>query len=97
MNKILVGSLRDDSDGPMQVISVQLVGHFSVQFNTQVFVALCVYLLLAYLKHVHGFTHILQQMCRLIHLNLFARSGLDNLFRPPPNIPVEVPQMALAL
>jgi hypothetical protein len=73
------------------------IGHSDNAVMTQVFVALCVYLLLAYLKYKHGFTQSLQQICRLIHLNLFARRSLSSLLRPPPDESDATPQMALAL
>lgn len=62
---------------------------------TQVMIALCVYLLLAYLKFQSRITHSLQQISRLIHLNLFARRALIELFRPPPDPLVASPQLAL--
>ncbi len=51
---------------------------------TQVMVALCVYLILAYFKFQARVEHSLQQITRLIHVNLFARRNLIDLFRPPP-------------
>ena len=53
---------------------------------TQIWIALCVHLLLAYLE-VHGPTgRFLQQIIRLLQLNLFARRDLMALLRgdPPP-------------
>ena len=52
---------------------------------TQVFVALCVYRILAYLKFQATISQSLQQMSRLIHLNLFAKRDLIQLFKPPPD------------
>jgi len=49
---------------------------------TQVFVALCVYLILAYLKFQGKISQSLQQMSRLIHLNLFAKRDLIQRFKP---------------
>ena len=43
---------------------------------TQVMVSLCVYLILAYLKFQARIGQSLQQMSRLIHLNLFAKRDL---------------------
>ena len=62
---------------------------------TQVFVALCVYLILAYLKFQGRIGHSLQQMSRLIHINLFARRDFMALFKPPPDCISTTPQLAL--
>ena len=62
---------------------------------TQVFVALCVYLILAYLKFQAKISQSLQQMSRLIHLNLFAKRDLIQLFKPPPDVINTSPQMRL--
>lgn len=62
---------------------------------TQVMVALCVYLILAYLKFQARIGQSLQQMSRLIHLNLFARRDLIGLFKPPPDREIISPQLAL--
>lgn len=60
------------------------IGNSDNAVMTQVFVALCVYLILAYLKFQARIDHSLQQISRLIHLNLFARRDLIELFKPPP-------------
>ena len=52
---------------------------------TQVFVALCVYLLLSYIKFQARISHSLQQISRLIHITLFAKRDLIALFKPPPD------------
>jgi len=62
---------------------------------TQVMITLCVYLILAYLKFQSRIGHSLQQISRLIHLNLFARRDLIAQFKPPPNTEVLSPQMGL--
>lgn len=62
---------------------------------TQVFVALCVYLILAYLKFQAKINQSLQQMSRLIHLNLFAKRDLIQLFKPPPEVVATSPQLRL--
>lgn len=62
---------------------------------TQVMVALCVYLILAYLKFQARIGQSLQQMSRLIHLNLFARRDLIELFKPPPDREIISPQLVL--
>ena len=71
------------------------VGNTDNAVMTQVFVALCVYLILAYLKFQSRISHSLQQMSRLIHLNLFAKRSLIELFKPPPDPTTHSPQMAL--
>ena len=57
---------------------------------TQVMVAFCVYLILAYFKFQARVAQSLQQITRLIHVNLFAQRNLIDLFRPPPKI-IEMP------
>ncbi len=62
---------------------------------TQVWVVLCVYLILAYLKFQARISQSLQQMSRLIHLNLFVKRDLIQLFRPPPDLQIDSPQLGL--
>ena len=62
---------------------------------TQVMIALCVYLILAYIKFQSRIVQSLQQISRLIHLNLFARRDLIALFKPPPKPNITSPQLAL--
>jgi putative transposase len=50
---------------------------------TQIMVAMCVYLLLAYLKFTSDFKQSLQQMIRLIRVNAFIRRSITELFNPP--------------
>jgi len=64
---------------------------------TQIWVALCMVLLLAYLKHISQSNRSLQQILRLLQLNLFMKRDLIALLRgdPPPD-PSEVsPQLVL--
>jgi hypothetical protein len=57
---------------------------------TQIWVALCVYLVLAFLSKIGAS---MQQILRLLQLNLFERRDLDSLFKPPK---IEVsPQLVL--
>ena len=56
---------------------------------TQVWIALCTYLLLAYLKFINGLPQSLQQILRLLQVNLFQRRNLLALLHgeardPPP-------------
>lgn len=59
---------------------------------TQIWIALCVYLLLAYLKYMARIGASMQQMIRLLQLNLFARRDLVGLLqgeppgKPPPQL-----------
>jgi len=64
---------------------------------TQVMAALCVYLLLAYLKFQSRLQQSLQQIIRLLQLNLFARRSLSDLLRPPDLTHSPPPQLRLAL
>lgn len=54
---------------------------------TQIWVALCVYLLLAYLKFCNQVTISMQQIIRLLAINLFAKRDLIQLIKlePPPD------------
>jgi len=51
---------------------------------TQIWIAVCVYLLLAYLKFISRIGNSLQQMIRLLQLNLFERRDLQALLRGDP-------------
>ena len=61
---------------------------------TQIMVALCVYLMLAYLKFSSKFKQSLQQMIRLIRVNLFIRRSLNELFDPPDRTGINERQVA---
>lgn len=50
---------------------------------TQIWVALCVYLVLAYLAFLSRIGASMQQILRLLQLNLFERRDLETLFKPP--------------
>jgi hypothetical protein len=50
---------------------------------TQIMAALCVYLLLAYLKFKSKIGKSLQEIIRLLQLNLFTRRSLLDLLQPP--------------
>ena len=64
---------------------------------TQIWIALCVYLMLAYLKHLSAIGASLQQMIRLLQLNLFSRRDLLALLpAEPPDPPPPHPQAQLA-
>lgn len=64
---------------------------------TQIWIALCVYLMLAYLKYLSKIRHSMQQMIRLLQLNLFARRDLLALLHAdPPRPQPPDPQAKLA-
>lgn len=61
---------------------------------TQIWIALCVYLILAYIKFSAKLKLTMQQILRLLQLNLFERRDLLALFKPPdlqPTIPKQLP------
>jgi len=63
---------------------------------TKIWIAICVYLLLAYLKFVSQVGQSMQQILRLLQLNLFDRRDLrDLLIGGPPQPPVPQLQMSL--
>ena len=58
---------------------------------TQIWIAMCVYLLLAYLKFASTLGHSFQQILRLLQLNLFERRDLLQLLRGDPPEPLVSP------
>jgi putative transposase len=62
------------------------VGHSKNAILTQIWIALCTYLLLAYIKFTAKLGWSIQQMLRVLQLNLFMRRDLMALLRgdPPP-------------
>ena len=62
---------------------------------TQIWIALCVYLLLAFLKFKAKIDLSMQQMLRLLQLNLFERRDLLALLKPPEIQLVECRQFSL--
>ena len=62
---------------------------------TQVWIALCVYLLLAYLRFKAKLGSSMQQILRVLQLNLFARRNLIELFKPPRVQPAVSPQISM--
>lgn len=71
------------------------IGNTDNAVMTQGLVALCTYSILSYLKFQGRISQSLQQMSRLIHINLFARRDLMTLFRPPPDPVVNSRQWTL--
>jgi hypothetical protein len=64
---------------------------------TQIWIALCIYLLLAFLKFQSRLTKSMQQMLRLLQLNLFEKRDLMALLRgdPPRHDQMNINQMRL--
>jgi len=63
---------------------------------TQLWIALCAYLVLAFLKFQSKLGHSMQQMLRLLQLNLFDRRDFLELFAPPkPRKPLYDRQLSL--
>lgn len=64
---------------------------------TQIWIALCMYLLLAFLKFQSKLTKSMQQILRILHLNLFEKRDLMALLRghPPRELNLNINQMAL--
>jgi hypothetical protein len=62
---------------------------------TQIWIALCVYLLLAFLKFKAKLGISMQQMLRLLQLNLFERRNLIELFKPPDPQRADIVQFSL--
>jgi IS4 transposase len=62
---------------------------------TQIWIALCVYLLLAFLKFKAKLGISMQQMLQLLQLNLFERRNLIELFKPPEPQHIDIVQFSL--
>ena len=62
---------------------------------TQIWIALCVYLLLAFLKFKAKIGLSMQEMIRLLQLNLFERRDLLALFKPPEPQLIDYKQLSL--
>ena len=64
---------------------------------TQIWIAMCVYLLLSYIKFLNHIQPSLQQMLRLLQLNLFERRDLLELLKGDPPEPRISPNQATLL
>jgi hypothetical protein len=62
---------------------------------TQVWIALCVYLLVAYLNFKAKLGSSMQHILRVLQLNLFARRNLIEMFKPPATQHLVSPQILL--
>jgi hypothetical protein len=72
------------------------LGHTFYSVATQIYVALCVYLLMAYLKFLSKSQYSVQVILKLIQLNLFQRLPIDQLLQRPKAGPPD-PQQAFNL
>lgn len=61
---------------------------------TQVWIAMCAYLLLAWIRFISQIEHSMQQMLRLLQLNLFDRRDLIQLLKGDPPEPPDNPMQA---
>jgi putative transposase len=73
-----------------------VLGHSINAVASQIFVALCIYLLMAFQKFVSRTTYGLQAVFRLVQLNAFVRKPIAQLLCPRKQQPPD-PQMALTL
>lgn len=73
-----------------------VLGHTINAVASQIFVALCVYLLVAFQKFVSRTAYGLQAVFRLVQLNAFVRKPIANLLCPRKQEPPD-PQIALTL
>jgi putative transposase len=60
------------------------IGNSRNAVMTQIYVALIAYLLLCMFKHLSKIPASLQNLLRVIQLNLFRKCSLEELFKPPP-------------
>ena len=70
-------------------------GTFRNAVLTQVWIALCVYLLVAFLNFKAKLRSSMQQILRILQLNLFSRRNLIELFKPPDRQPIVSPKLLL--
>ena len=62
---------------------------------TQVWIALCVYLMIAFLNFKAKLGASMQRILRVLQLNLFSRCNLEDLFKPPSRQLIDSPQLSL--
>ena len=62
---------------------------------TQVWIALCVYLMIAFLNFKAESGVSMQRILRVLQLNLFSRCNSEDLFKPPNKQPADSPQLSL--
>ena len=73
------------------------IGNSQNAVMTQIFVAMIAYLLLSYLKFLSGISVSLQNMLRIIQLNLFRNCSFIELFKPPPDKSISTDDSQLSL
>jgi putative transposase len=73
------------------------IGNSKNAVMTQIMAALCVYLIVAFIKFQSKTAKSFQQILRLLQMNLFIRRPLMELLRPPSKIKQDRPQMTLLL
>ncbi len=73
------------------------IGNSKNAVMTQIMAALCVYLIVAFIKFQSRTAKSFQQILRLLQMNLFIRRSLIELLRPPSTVENERPQMSLSL
>ena len=64
---------------------------------TQLWIAMCIYLLLCYIKFLNRLSWNLHEILRLLQLNLFDRRPIAQLLAPDPQPPNPFPQLHLNL
>ena len=74
----------------------RFVGRSKNAVMTQLWVAMCMYLLLAYLKFVMRLRWSLHQMLQVLQLNMFERRPLQDLFTTPSLPAASGSQLSLA-
>jgi len=64
------------------------IGNSQNAVMTQIYVAMIAYLLLSYLKFLSAIDVTLQNMIRILQLNLFRKCSFRELFEPPPDLSI---------
>lgn len=62
---------------------------------TQVWIPLCLYLLVAFLSFKAKLDISMQRMLRILQINLFSRRNLLDPFKPPDTKPIVSPQLLM--
>jgi len=75
--------LRDITDNLAEFENQNFSGYVKKCVLTEVWITLCVYLIVAYLNFKAKFDGSMQQIIRVLQLNLFERRALIDLFKPP--------------
>ena len=74
-----------------------LIARACYRARSQLWVALCAYLLVAYARFLSAAGWSMRQILRLLQLNLFERRSLAELFKPPDLQPLAPPPQLLLL